>query len=75
MIATQTIDYDEALNFVVSKRKIVSPNLGFSLQLQKFYQRLYEDYEKLQYVPKIYAIGYLSSTTNTIVARFVSYFN
>ncbi len=67
------MEYDDALNFVVSKRKIVSPNLGFSLQLQKFYQRLFEDYDKLQYIPKIYAVGYLSTTANTIVARFVSH--
>ena len=57
IIFTKKFSYDKAFNFVQSKREISYPNFGFSIQLQNFYSRLYEDPSKYRYIPKIYAVG------------------
>lgn len=63
------MNFDEALAFVVSKRAIVSPNLGFSIQAQNFYTRLYQK-EVMNHL-KIYAIGYLNPISDIVVCRFM----
>lgn len=64
--------YEDAFKMVRSKRGIVSPNLGFMVQLMMFYQRLYEEYAKLTVHPKIFAVSrHQVEDPNTIVARFI----
>lgn len=68
---TKKLNYDDAVKFVENKRSIISPNLGFSLQLQDFYSRLYSNYIELKKKPKIFAIGLLNKAYKIIVARYV----
>jgi len=69
---TQGLSYDNALKFVESRRKIVSPNLGFSIQAQLFYKRVYDGYDALKFYPKVFNLGFISMTSKTVVPRFVS---
>ena len=39
LVATCAIQAHEAIDFVISKRSIVSPNLGFRLQLETYAER------------------------------------
>lgn len=72
LILSRKLTYEQALKHVEERRKIVSPNLGFSLQAQTFYQRVYEGYDSLKYTPKIFGLGFISATSDNVVCRFVS---
>ena len=68
------MNYDEAFKFVQEKRSIASPNLGFSIQLQNFYQRMHEPAENYRLNPKIFAIGsFQTEQPDKIVCRMVIY--
>ena len=70
LMLTQNLNYEDALKFVESRRKIVSPNLGFSIQAQIFYKRICN--EHLKYNPKVFNLGFISMTSKTVVPRYVS---
>ena len=73
IIFTKKVTYDKAFNLVQSKREISSPNFGFSIQLQNFYTRLYEDPSKYRYIPKIYAVGsFQNEQAGKIVCRLMN---
>ena len=73
IIFTKKLSYDKAFNLVQLKREISSPNFGFSIQLQNFYSRLYEDPAKYRYIPKIYAVGsFQSEQAGKIVCRLMN---
>lgn len=57
LIYTQKNNYDIAFNIVQKRRTIANPNFGFAIQLQNFYQRLYEEPISYKYKPKIFACG------------------
>jgi hypothetical protein len=65
-------NYDEAFNSVHARRKIASPNLGFSIQLQNFYQRLFEPPISFRLIPKIFAVGsFQAEQPDKLVCRLV----
>ena len=73
IIFTKKFTYDKAFNLVQSKREISSPNFGFSIQLQNFYTRLFEDPSKYRYIPKIYAVGsFQNEQAGKIVCRLMN---
>ena len=73
IIFTKKVSYDKAFNLVQSKREISSPNFGFSIQLQNFYTRLYEDPAKYRYIPKIFAVGsFQNEQAGKIVCRLMN---
>ena len=73
IIFTKKISYDKAFNIVQSKREISSPNFGFSIQLQNFYSRLFEDPAKYRYIPKIFAVGsFQNEQAGKIVCRLMN---
>ena len=73
IIFTKKVSYDKAFNLVQSKREISSPNFGFSIQLQNFYTRLYEDPSKYRYIPKIFALGsFQNEQAGKIVCRLMN---
>jgi protein-tyrosine phosphatase len=73
LIYKNKMNYDQAFKFVESKRSIASPNLGFGIQLQLFYQRLYEPIEGFRYYPKIFSIGsFQVEQPEKIVCRMVN---
>jgi protein-tyrosine phosphatase len=73
IIFTKKVSYDKAFNLVQSKREISSPNFGFSIQLQNFYTRLYEDPSKYRYIPKIFAVGsFQNEQAGKIVCRLMN---
>ena len=73
IIFSKKLSYDKAFNLVQSKREISSPNFGFSIQLQNFYSRLYEDPSKYRYIPKIYAVGsFQNEQAGKIVCRLMN---
>ena len=65
------LTYDEVFNFVQLKRQIANPNLGFILQANLFYTRVFQGFNSLKNYPKLFSIGYISSTSNKVVCRFV----
>jgi protein-tyrosine phosphatase len=72
LMFSQKLNYDEAFKIVSSKRSIASPNLGFSIQLQNFYQRLYEPPNSFRLNPKIFAIGsFQAEQSEKIVCRLM----
>lgn len=72
LIFSQKLNYDEAFRIVSGKRSIASPNLGFSIQLQNFYQRLFEPPKSFRLNPKIYAIGsFQAEQSEKIVCRLM----
>lgn len=78
LILTKKLNYDEAFKIVQSRRSIASPNLGFAIQLQNFYQRLFEPPQTFRLYPKIFAIGsFQVEQPEKIVCRLVRtwYFN
>ena len=73
LIFTKKISYDKAFNLVQQKREISSPNFGFSIQLQNFYTRLFEDPSKYRYIPKIFAVGsFQNEQAGKIVCRLMN---
>ena len=73
IIFTKKLSYDKAFNLVQTKREISSPNFGFSIQLQNFYSRLYDDPAKYRYIPKIYAVGsFQNEQADKIVCRLMN---
>lgn len=68
---SKKLNYDDALKYVEERRKIVSPNLGFSIQAQIFQQRVFEGYDSLKNKPKIFSLGFISMTSKAVVARYV----
>ena len=73
IIFSQKLTYDKAFNLVQSKREISSPNFGFSIQLQNFYSRLYEEPSKYRYIPKIFAVGsFQNEQPDKIVCRLMN---
>jgi hypothetical protein len=76
LIFTFKLNSDEAFKIVHEKRSISSPNLGFSIQLQSFYQRLYEPPQNFRLKPNIYAIGsFQPEQQEKIVCRLVLLIN
>ena len=55
------------------KRAIISPNLGFLVQLTNFYKRMYRPQElSNNYIPKMFAVGcHQPEDPNTIVVRLI----
>ena len=73
IIFSKKLSYDKAFNLVQSKREISSPNFGFSIQLQNFYSRLYEEPSKYRYIPKIFAVGsFQNEQAGKIVCRLMN---
>ena len=67
------INYDEALGIIASKRPIANPNIGFAIQLQYFYKRIFEPPENFRIYPKIFALGsFQVNQPEKIVCRLVS---
>ena len=67
------LKYDKAFDIVKKERGIVSPNLGFVVQLMTFYQRVFEGYPKLLVQPKVFAVSsHQLEDPQTIVARLLS---
>lgn len=65
--------YDEAYTLVRKKRAIISPNLGFLVQLTNFYKRMYRPHElNNNYIPKMFATGsHQKEDPHTIVVRLI----
>jgi len=60
--------YDEAFDFVQSKRSIANPNIGFYLQLKTFHKRITLDEDRLE----IFSVSHFSkSQYDLIVCRLV----
>ena len=60
--------YDEAFDFVQSKRSIANPNIGFYLQLKTFHKRITLDADRLE----IFSVSHFSkSQYDLIVCRLV----
>ena len=60
--------YDEAFDFVQSKRSIANPNIGFYLQLKTFHKRITLDTDRLE----IFSVSHFSkSQYDLIVCRLV----
>ena len=60
--------YDEAFDFVQSKRSIANPNIGFYLQLKTFHKRITLDSDRLE----IFSVPHFSkSQYDLIVCRLV----
>jgi protein-tyrosine phosphatase len=75
IIFIRKINYDEAFKYVQARRSISSPNLGFSIQLQNFYQRLFEPPSSFRLLPKIFAVGsFQVEQPEKIVCRLVILF-
>ena len=73
LIYKNKMTYDQAFNFVQSKRTISCPNFGFSIQLQNFYLRLFEAPEKYRFNPKIFAVGsFQLEQSEKIVCRLMN---
>lgn len=73
LIYKKKVSYDKAFSIVQSKREISSPNFGFSIQLQNFYMRLFEDPSKYRYIPKIFAVGsFQNEQPDKIVCRLMN---
>ncbi len=69
------MNYDQGFKYVQEKRSISSPNLGFSIQLQNFFQRLYEGPENFRLNPKIFSVGsFQMEQPEKIVCRLVKFF-
>jgi protein-tyrosine phosphatase len=74
IIFTRKINYDDAFKLVQARRSIASPNLGFSIQLQNFYQRLFEPPSSFRLLPKIFAVGsFQLEQPEKIVCRLVNF--
>lgn len=72
LIFTEKMSYQDAFNLVKDKRGIISPNLGFMVQLMMFHQRIHEDYSKSPIQPKLFAVSrHQLEDPNTIVARLL----
>lgn len=56
LIYVRKINYHDAFNIVQEIRSIASPNLGFCIQLQNFYERLFEKPENFRLNPKIFSV-------------------
>jgi len=73
LIYSLKLNYDEALSIVTSKRPIANPNIGFAIQLQYFYKRLFDTPENFRIYPKIFSIGSFQVTQpEKIVCRLVN---
>lgn len=68
---TTKMNMDDAVKYVEKRRTVISPNLGFSLQLQDFYTRITKPYDELKFKPKVFGIGFLSKSYESVVARYV----
>ena len=73
LIFSKKLNYEESFKFVQSKRSISNPNIGFSIQLQDFYLRLYENPKDFRFNPKIFSIeSFQYEQSNKIVCRLVN---
>ena len=60
--------YDEAFDFVQSKRAIANPNIGFYLQLKTFHKRITLNFDRLE----IFSVSHFSkSQYDLIVCRLI----
>lgn len=73
LIWKNKMTYDEAYTLVRKKRAIISPNLGFLVQLTNFYKRMYRPHElNNNYIPKMFATGsHQKEDPHTIVVRLI----
>lgn len=68
----QNLNYESAYKMVRQKRGIISPNLGFMVQLMMFHTRIHEDYAKMTIQPKVFAVSsHQLEDPTTIVARLI----
>lgn len=72
LVISKKFTCEEAMNYVQSKRGIISPNFGFFIQIQDFYNRVYLPYDELKVKPKIFAVGFLNPSFDVVVCRYVS---
>ena len=63
--------YDEAFDFVQSKRSIANPNIGFYLQLKTFHKRLTLENDRLE----IFAITHFSKEQHDLIVCRLIYNN
>jgi hypothetical protein len=63
--------YDEAFDFVQSKRSIANPNIGFYLQLKTFHKRLTLETDRLE----IFAITHFSEEQHDLIVCRLIYNN
>ena len=64
-------NYDEAFDFVQSKRSIANPNIGFYLQLKTFHKRLTLETDRLE----IFAISHFSQEQHDLIVCRLIYNN
>ena len=63
--------YDEAFDFIQSKRSIANPNIGFYLQLKTFHKRLTLETDRLE----IFAISHFSQEQHDLIVCRLIYNN
>ena len=74
LILKEKMNYDDAYKLVKERRGIISPNLGFIIDLNVFYRRLHRPYSEITdyYKPKIFAVGWHQiEDPDTVVARLI----
>lgn len=73
LMFSKKLNYEESFKFVQSKRSIANPNIGFSIQLQNFFLRLYEEPKDYRFNPKIFSISsFQVEQPQKIVCRLVN---
>ena len=63
--------YDEAFDFVQSKRSIANPNIGFYLQLKTFHKRITLDTDRLE----IFSVSHFSKSQYDLIVCSLVYNN
>lgn len=52
-------------------RGICNPNMGFTVQLMMYYDRLYSEWSQIKHVPRIWAVsGFQKEQPHKITCRF-----
>jgi len=66
------IKFEDLLNSVKKVRGICNPNMGFTVQLMNWYDRLYSEFNAISLNPRVFLISSLSAEQPTwIVAKFI----
>eukprot|EP00801_Mesodinium_rubrum_P000752 Mrub_00752.p1 GENE.Mrub_00752~~Mrub_00752.p1 ORF type:complete len:867 (+),score=144.70 Mrub_00752:169-2601(+) len=70
-IYLHNISYQDCLISMRKTRGICNPNMGFTVQLMMFYDRLYSEFDKIKHVPRVFAVsGFQKEQPHKIVCRF-----